>query len=106
MFDKNPFTQVTGDAADTLNMCIHNLFNMVQYQEQKADFPLPQSKLGRFLGPCHNNGNKMTMNIMTSIGSIVPRQTVIPLTMAEINTPDAKRQHVIFDNIIREKHGD
>ena len=47
----------------------------------------------------------MTMNIMTKNDSIVPRQTVIPLTMAEMNTPDAKRQRVIFDNLIRKKHG-
>ena len=41
---------------------------------------------------------------MTVDGSIVPRQTVISLAMAEINTPDAKRQRVIFDNLIRKKH--
>ena len=47
----------------------------------------------------------MNMNIMTSNGSIVPRRTVIHLTMAEINTIDAKMQCVIFDNLIRKKQG-
>ena len=74
--------------------------------EQKAGFPFAKSKLGRFLGPCRNNGNEMTLNIMTENRSIVPCQTVIPLTMAEMNQPDGKRQCVIFDNLIRKKHRD
>ena len=77
----NPFTQVTGDVTDISNMCVHKFYDMVQYQKQKVGFPLLQSKLDRFLGSCCNNGNK------------------IPLTMAEMDTPDAKRQCVIFDNI-------
>ena len=81
MSDMKPFIQVTGDVADILNMCVHKLYDMVQYREQKAGFPLPQSKLGRFLDLCRNNGNKMTMNIMTSNGSTVLRRIVILLTM-------------------------
>ena len=92
--------------ADILNLCVHKFYYMVQYLEQKAGFPLPKSNFGRFLGPCHNNSDKLTMNIMTENGSIVPCRTIIPLTMAEMNMPDAKRQCVIFDNIIREKHRD
>ena len=92
--------------ADILNMCVQKFYDMIRYREQKAGFPHQKSKLGRFLGPCRNNGNKMTCNIMTKNGSIVPRRTVIPLTMAEMNQPDAKRQRVIFDNLIRKKHGD
>ena len=61
MSDMNPFTRVTGDVADISNMCVHKFYDMVQYREQKAGFPLPTSKLSRFLGPCCNNGNKMTM---------------------------------------------
>ena len=86
-------------------MCVNKFYDMVQYREQKAGFPLPKFKLGRFLSPCRNNGNRMTMNIMTSNSSNVPRWTVIPLTMAKMNTLDAKGQRVIIDNIIRENHG-
>ena len=43
---------------------------------------------------------------MTKNGSIVPCRAIIPLTMAEMNTPDAKRQRVIFDYLIRKRHGD
>ena len=106
MSDMNPFIRVTGDVADILNICVHKFYDIVQYREQKVGFPFPKSKLGQLLGPCCNNGNEMTMNIMTENGSIVPRCTVIPLTMSEMNTPDAKRQRVIFDNFIRKKYGD
>ena len=71
--DMNPFTRVTGDVANILYMCVHKFYDVVRYGEQKAGFPFSKSKLGRFLGPCRNNFNKMTMNIMTKNGSIVPR---------------------------------
>ena len=43
---------------------------------------------------------------MSLNGTIVPCWTVILLVMAEMNTPDAKRKCVIFDNVTREKHRD
>ena len=58
MFDMNPFTRVTGDVADISNMCVLKFYDMVRFREKKAGFPLPQSKLGRFLGPCQHNGTK------------------------------------------------
>ena len=30
MSDTNPFTQITGDAVDILNMCVHKFYDMVQ----------------------------------------------------------------------------
>ena len=90
MSDMNPSTQVTEDVVDIKNMCVHKFYDMVQYREQKVGFPLPQSKLGRFFGPCCSNGNRMTMNIMISNASIVLHWTVISLIMAKMNTPDAK----------------
>ena len=48
----------------------------------------------------------MTMNIITGNGAIVPRCTIIPLTMADLNMPDGKKQCIILDNLIRNKHRD
>ena len=106
MSNMNPFTRVTGDVADISNMCIHKFYDMVKFRGQKADFPLPQERLGRFLGPCRNNGNEMAMNILMSNGSIVPRRSVVPLSKADLNMPHERKQRVIFDNLIRKKHGD
>ena len=46
MSNMNPFTPVAGDVADILNTCVYKFYDMVQYLEQKADFPFPKSKLG------------------------------------------------------------
>ena len=105
MSNMNLFTWVTIDMVDILNMRVHKSYDMVQYKDQKEGFPLPQSKFGQFLGPCCNNGNNI-MNIMTANGFIVPCCTVIPLIMVEMKTPDAKKKHVIFNNLIRKKHKD
>ena len=102
----NPFSHVTGDIGDILNMCVHKFYDMVQYWEQTVGFPLPQSKLGRYIGPCKKNGNKMAMNILIANRLIVQRNTVIPPTIADLNRPDKKQQRAIFDNLIRKKHGD
>ena len=91
MSDMNPFSQVTGDVADILNMCVHKFYDMVRYREQKVGFPLPKSKLGQFLGPCRNNGNEMTLNILTKKGSIVPHCMDVPLAMAEHNKTETRR---------------
>ena len=106
MSDMNPLTRFTGDVADISNMCVHKFYHMVQYRKQKEGFSFPHSKLGRFLGPYCNNEKEMTMNIMTVNGSIDPNCIIIPLTMIEMNTPDERRQRVVFDNLIRKKHGD
>ena len=106
MSDMNPFTRVIGDVTDISNMYIHKFYDMVRYWEQKAGFPFLKSKFGQVLGPCCNNGNQITIYIITENGSSVPCRTIIPLTMAKMNTPDATSQRVIFDNLIRKKHRD
>ena len=88
MSDMSLFTWVKGDVADILDMCVHKYYDMIQVREKKTGFPLLQSKLGRFLGPCRNNDNMMTMNILTSTGAIVPRRTVILLTATDLNMLD------------------
>ena len=82
--------------ADIWNMCVHKFYDMVQYREQEEGFPLPQSKLSRFLSPRCTNGIKLNIHIMTKNGSINCYWTVIPLTIAKMHIPYAKRQRIIF----------
>ena len=100
MLNVNPFTHVTGDVADISNMCIHKFYDMVKFREQKAGFPLPQERFGRFLGSYGNNGNEMAMNILMANGLIVPRRSAVPLSKADLNMPHERKQRVIFDNLI------
>ena len=48
----------------------------------------------------------MTMSVLITNGSIVPLCTFVPMTIAELNHSDRKRQLVIFDNLIIKTHGD
>ena len=88
--DINPFTRIAGIVADILDMCVHKFYDMVRFREQMVDFPLPQSKLGRFLGLSRNNGKKMAMHILALNRLIVPCRTVIPLTTADLNMRNEK----------------
>ena len=48
----------------------------------------------------------MTQLVVTSRGTVVPRQSLRPLKVEKLHSETEKRKRAIFDDIIRKKLGD
>ena len=101
----NPYTALTGEEGDISNLCQYKWYDWCYYREHKEVFPKPKELLGRVLGPTKGDGNEMAQWILTSKGTVVPRRTMRPLTVAEIFSHTEHKRRAWFDRLIERKHG-
>ncbi len=103
----NPLTATFGDQGDISNLCRFGWYSWCYFRVGSGSdkFPYQKKALGRVLGPCKNEGNAMTQNILQSNGIVVGHRSVRPLSVAEINNPSEKRLRAEFDANIRKKLG-
>ena len=103
----NPTTSTLGIQPDISSICQFDWYEWCYVrQETNTQFPFQKEVLGRVLGPCKNEGNEMTQNILLQNGKIVPRRTYRPLTLAEVNSKPEQDMRNAFDNDIKKKLGD
>ena len=103
----NPTTSTFGTQPDISSICQFDWYQWCYArQETNTQFPFQKEILGRVLGPCKNEGNEMTQNILLQNGKIVPRRTCRPLTRAEWNSEPERKMRDAFDNEIKMKLGD
>ena len=95
-----------GEQGDISNL-LFDWYEWVYYRERSnVQFPFQVEKLGRCLGPTKDEGNDMCQSILTDRGKVVPRRTVRPLTIDEINNEKEIKLREDFDLIIQKKLGD
>ena len=103
----NPTTSTFGTQPDISSICQFDWYEWCYTrQETNTQFPYQKEVLGRVLGPCKNEGNEMTQNVLTQSGKIVPRRTCRPLTLAEQNSKAEQDMRDAFDRDIKKKLGD
>ena len=102
-----PTAATFGTQGDISNICQFGWYDWCYFREEgKVQFPMQKRQLGRVLGPMKNEGNAMTQAVLTIKGSVVPRRTCQPLTIAEINSPVEIEKRKKFDEAIFKIHGD
>ena len=97
-----PETVMKGHTADISNLCEYQWYEWVKFSDH-VSWPNPKLELGRCLGPAIDVGNAMTYNILKKNGQVVPRSTVRPLTLAEIE--DEAQARADFDAAIEDRLG-
>ena len=103
----NPTAVTLGVQPDISNLCQYDWYDWCYYRhESNSDWPHQKESLGRVLGPFRNEGNEMAQAILQMNGTIVPRRSTRPLTLAEKNSPVEKAMRERFDQEIRRKLGD
>ena len=86
--------------ADISNICKFGWYEFVYYRD-KGIFPENKEKLGRVLGPLKNEGNEMAQAVLTSKGTIIPRQTLCKLRLEEIHSESEKHKRELFNKNYR-----
>ena len=97
----NPITSTFGFQPDISNICQFEWYSWCYFREESnVQFPFQKEQLGRVLGPLRNEGNAMTQAILRINGRVVPRRTVRPLTVSEIQSPVEIKKREEFDKSI------
>ena len=102
---QTPYMLTFGQQPDISNICQFKWYEWVYYRDASLRFPHLKETLGRYLGPAKNHGNEMTMWVMNSKGSIVPRTALRRLTPAELHSPDEIKKRDAFDVKIKMRYG-
>ena len=101
---KTPTEATFGTQGDLSNLCTFGWYDWCYYREtSNHQFPHQRWLLGRVLGPSKNEGNEMAQNVLTHLGTVVPRRTVVPLTTIQWTNPVEVRRRHDFDHIIKRK---
>ena len=75
------------------------------FNDSQATFPVTKLHVGRSLGPAVDVGSALTYKILKSNGQVVPRSTIIHLTLDELTNPDHIAMTKAFDDNIIQKLG-
>ena len=73
--------------------------------DSQATFPETKFHVGRWLGPAVDVGSALTYKILKSNGQVVPRSTIIHLTLDELTNPDHIAMRKAFYDTIIQKIG-
>ena len=97
-----PETRMTGETADISDVACFKWYDWVMWRNDANKFPEDDWVLGKWLGPSKNVGPAMGMWILNDTGKVVSRQTVRPLTDAEIEDDVVKSNKRKFDEKLKE----
>ena len=101
-----PTVATFGEQGDISNLCQFDWYDWCYFREEsKHQFPSQRKCLGRVLGPIKNEGNEMCQAVLKANGIVVPRRTLRPLTISEINSESEKMLRKEFDESISAKLG-
>ena len=98
-----PETMLSGQPTDISHLTEYSWYDWVYYWDDAAPYPAPRETLGRCLGPAENAGNAMSQWVMNRNGTVIPKQTLRPLTRTEINIPVDQQRMKDYDESIRRK---
>ena len=97
---------LTGQPTDISHLTEYARYDWVYYWDDAAPYPVPKETLGRCLGPADNAGNAMSQWVMNRNGTVIPKQTLRPLTRTEHNGQVDQQRMKDFDDAIKSKFGD
>ena len=100
-----PQTTITGETGDISNLWKFGWYEWCHFWESAEAFPHPKKCLGRCLGPATGIGNEMSQWVLKDNGKVIARQTVVPLTTAEIHNPIELTKRQLFDRLIERRWG-
>ena len=100
-----PHTVATGDEGNISNLCQYGRYEWCYFRDQTAAFPNNKEVLGRVLGPARGAGNEMAQWILKVNGRVVPRRSLRPLKVDEINSPVEIKKREVFDELIQRRWG-
>ena len=79
-----PHDVTFGETGDMSNIYNFAYYEWVYYRDH-GSFPENKEKLGRVLGPIHNEGDAMTQVVITSKALVVNRPTLCKLTSSKLH---------------------
>jgi len=77
----------------------------VYFRDHASSFPHTKERLGRYPGPAEHAGTMKSKWIMNDNGTVLPYQTLRPLTPSKMKSPMEKTKRVAFDKAILLCHG-
>ena len=81
---ETPIAATLGIQGDISNICQFAWYDWCYYREESnIQFPFQKRQLGRVLGSLKNEGNEMTQAVLTIKGTVIPRRSCTPLTVAD-----------------------
>ena len=101
-----PETMLTGKPTDISHLTEYGWYDWVYFWDDAAPYPAPREALGRCLGPADHAGNAMSQWVLNRNGTVLPKQTLRPLTKTERNSEVDKQRMKDFDKAITDKFGD
>ena len=101
-----PETGIKVHTAEISTICEYEWYEWVMYNYTTWQFPDPNFVLVQYLVPAIDVGSAMTANILNNTGEVVPRFTLRPLTMEEMDNLDLKEHYRKFDEAVISKLGD
>lgn len=103
----HPTAATYGIQGDISNLCQFGWYDWCYFREERSiQFPLQKVQLGRVLGPAKNEGNEMAQHVVNDKGNVVPRRTLRPLTISELNSVSEIEKRKQFDDTIKARFGD
>jgi hypothetical protein len=106
LHNQTPHFKATGQITDISAICEFQWYEWVYFRDHASSFPYAKERLGRYLGPADHAGTMMSKWILNDKGTVLPFQTLRPLTPSEMNSPMEKTKREAFDKAIRLRHGD
>ena len=100
-----PETWMTRQIANISNICDYECYQWVMLHDQPITYPDFMVVPGKYLGLDTDVGSTMTYNILKGNGEYICRNTVRPLVMTELASPEHKEQRKDFYASVKEALG-
>ena len=97
-----PHTVMTGDTADISHLCEFGWYQWVWYIDPE-DVNMERKQLGHYCGPSFDVGDAMCSYILKANGQLIHRSSVIPLTLAEENSPAVDQRKREYEETLKLK---
>ena len=99
----NTHTSLTGDEGDISALYQYGWYQWCYYREQQEQFPFNREVLERVLGPASGADNEMAQWVLKANGNVVPRRTLRPLHVDELQNPTETKKREAFDVLIERR---
>ena len=97
---RNAHFYITGEDGDISNLYQFAWYAWCYYHDHTPGFLIQQEILGRVLGPYKVEANEMAQWILNTNGRVVPSNTAVPMTTAQLNNETEKNKRTISDQCI------
>ena len=100
-----PHTATPGEEGDSSNLCQYKWYDWCYYREHTAKFPHNQEFLGCVLGPSRGEDSEMAQWVLKANGNVVPRCSLQPLQVSEIQRQSEIMKLKTFNCLIKRRWG-